>query len=260
MMVDYSPVTEVPGIEVTRENLAMAVSRYALAATLATDADVLEVGCGGGQGLGWLAGRARRVVGGDYTAGLLSGARGHYGDRVPLVRLDGENLPFREACFDLVVMLEAIYYLPNPGRFARECRRVLRPGGSVLVCTVNPAWADFNPSPLSTRYLAAPELADTLRAAGFEVSLSAAFPWRSKSATERVLSLVKRLAVTFRLVPRTMKRKVLLKRLFLGPLVRYPRELREESAPAALRYPLAATDDTSGFKVIYALGRCAEPV
>ncbi len=254
MTIDFSPVTETPGLAVTRENLSMAVSRYALAAKLAAGADVLEVGCGRGQGLGWMAGTARRVVGGDYTATLLSGARRHYGERVPLVRLSGDALPFRPGSFDLVVVLEAIYYLPDAARFAEECRRVLRPGGTVLVCTVNPAWPDFNPSPMSTRYLTAPALAHTLTAAGFDVELSAAFPAHSGSARERAVSVVKRVAVRCGLVPRTLQGRALLKRLFLGPVVPYPIELQEELAPSWRQHSIPSTDDASGFKVIYAVG------
>ena len=88
---------------------------------------VLEVGCGAGSGLGYLGTRARRVVAGDYTHELLAMARSHYGPRFPLVRLDGEHLPFRERGFDVVLLYEAIYYLQDAGRFVDEARRVLRP-------------------------------------------------------------------------------------------------------------------------------------
>ena len=257
---DFSTVTEVPGLAVTRENLAMAVSRYSYAASLTEGADVLEVGCGQGQGLGWLVRRSRRVVGGDYTPALLAGARRHYGARVPLVRLDGQALPFRSGSFDVVLLLEAIYYLPDTERCARECRRVLRPGGVVLVCTTNPARADFNPSPLSTGYVTADALAATLEAAGFDVELSAAFPCARASARTAAVTFVKRLAVGLGLIPRTMRNKALLKRIFLGPLVPYPLELDATLAPAAPLSPIGA-DEASGFKVIYALGRCpAAPI
>lgn len=252
--VDFSPVTEVPGIRVTRENLAMAVSRYALAASLADGADVLEVGCGRGQGLRWLADRARRVVGGDFTASLLRGARDSAAG-IPLVRLNAEELPFRDASFDLVLLLEAIYYLPDASRFARECRRVLRPGGVVLVCAANPALADFNPSPFSTRYLTASALGALLESAGFDVELSAAFPGSTGTTIARVRALVKRLAVRLRLMPRTMRGKAWLKRLFLGPLMPYPAELHERLAPVARRHSIASVDDSAAFKVLYAVGR-----
>jgi len=58
------------------------------------------------------------------------------------------------------------------------------------------------------------------------------------------------------LVPRTMHGKALLKRLLFGPLVRYPDELQEEMAPSWRPYSIPSTDTASGFKVIYAVGRC----
>lgn len=256
MTPDFSPVTEVPGLPVTRENLAMAVSRYSFAAALAKGADVLEVGCGSGQGLGWLTRQARRVVGGDYTFGLLAGARDHYGRRVPLVRLDGQALPFRAASFDVVLLLEAIYYLADAPGFARECRRVLRPGGTVLICTTNPGRGDFHASPYSTTYMDARALAAMLRDAGFDVELSAAFPCTDSSPRRRVVGAIKRAAVALDLVPATLRGRALLKRVFLGPLVRYPFELDQAMAPVAPRFPLAARGDAGSFKVIYAVGRC----
>jgi SAM-dependent methyltransferase len=44
-----------------------------------------------------------------------------------------EFLPFDDESFDLVICLEAFYYVPDPEHGAREMMRVLRPGGSVLI-------------------------------------------------------------------------------------------------------------------------------
>jgi len=92
--MDYSGVTETVGDHVTREALSMLYTRYAFARTLCEGRDVLEVACGGGQGLGYLASRARRVVGGDLTESLMAQAERHYGGRIPLVRLDAHGLLF----------------------------------------------------------------------------------------------------------------------------------------------------------------------
>jgi protein-L-isoaspartate O-methyltransferase len=59
--IDYSDVTEAHGNQITREALAMMCTRYVFAARLSDGRDVLEVGCGAGQGLGVLRERARRV-------------------------------------------------------------------------------------------------------------------------------------------------------------------------------------------------------
>ena len=92
--MDYTTVTEVPGHRITQEALAMAWTRYAMAGDLSAERQVLEVGCGAGQGLGVLAKRAGFVVGGDYTEGLLRAARLHYGGRIPLVRT-GMRISYR---------------------------------------------------------------------------------------------------------------------------------------------------------------------
>jgi SAM-dependent methyltransferase len=241
---------------VSSENLSMAVSRYAFAASLADGADVLEVGCGQGQGLGWLRRRARRVIGGDLTPGLLAGARRHYGGRVPLVGLDAGALPFRSGSFDVVLLLEAVYYLPDVDAFVRECRRVLRPQGRVLVCSTNPARPGFHPSPFSTGYLTAPDVAARLARGGFDVSLSAAFPRGSGAAGDAAMVLI---AVALGLVPRTLAGRARLKRLLVGRLVTVPLELDESFAPVAPPLPISSTDDAARFKVFYALGRRQTP-
>lgn len=220
--------------------ISMLYSRYAWAAPFCSGKDVLEVGCGAGMGLGYLARTACRVVGGDYSRKLLCLAREHYRDRVPLFQLDAQRLPFRERSFDVVILYEAIYYLAEPDRFVSECRRVLRAGGTVLICTVNPEWRDFNPSPFSKRYLSAAELANLLRRHNFEPEVAGGFPAANGSPRDRVVSLIKRTAVALHLIPRTMRGKLVLKRVFFGRLMPIPHEVTDGMAPylAPERLPL----------------------
>jgi ubiquinone/menaquinone biosynthesis C-methylase UbiE len=252
---DYTCVTETPGDRITREALAMLYTRYAFGASLAAGKDVLEVACGSGGGLGYLARQARRVVGGDVTEGLLRRARTHYNGRVPLLRLDAHALPFAAASFDVIILYEAIYYLASPDAYLEECRRVLRPGGLVLVCTVNKEWPDFNPSPFSVRYYSAVELAGLLGGCGFQPEIYAAFPANHRSVRDHVVSRLKRTAVRLHLVPRSMKGKAWLKQLFLGDLVPAPPEVTEGmAAPESLR-PVEGDAPVRGYKVLYAVGR-----
>ena len=44
-----------------------------------------------------------------------------------------EFLPFEDESFDLVICIEAFFYVPDPAHGVSEIRRVLRPGGSVLI-------------------------------------------------------------------------------------------------------------------------------
>ena len=250
---DYSGVTETPGTLITREAASMVVSRYELARRLAAGRRVLEVACGSGQGLGYLARDAARVVGGDITASLVAQARAHYRGRVPLVRFDAHALPFADAAFDVVQIHEAIYYMSWPDRVFAECRRVLGPDGVLVLSTINAAWADFNPSPHATGYLTAGELKASLERVFRSVEILFGFPLATRPAAGLV-SIVKRLAVRLRLIPKTMRGKTLLKRLFLGPLVRMPSELAPGIAP--LDTPVAASLDAApGYRIVYAIAR-----
>lgn len=252
---DYSTVTEVPGNLITLEALEMLRARYGQAARLGEGKDVLEVACGAGMGLGWLQARARRVVGGDFTDALLRQAQRQYGSRVPLLRLDAHALPFLSRSFDLVILYEAAYYLRRPDLFVAESRRVLREGGLLLVCTVNREWPAFNPSPHSWRYLSAAELRDLLEAQGYEVDLFGAFPVRAPSRRARVVALIKPVAVALGVVPRTMKGKQWLKRVFLGRLVAVPAALSAGTATPGVLVPLIGRAPVTSYKVLYAIGR-----
>ncbi len=255
MGIDYSTVTELPGGRASREQLAMLYTRYAYAAQFCEGKDVLEVACGAGQGLGYLSVKAGRLVGVDYTEPLLKQARQHYGQRIPLVRLDAHRLPFPHQSFDVVILYEAIYYLAQPDLFLEECKRVLRPKGFVLICTVNKEWTDFNPSPFSVRYFSARELSDLLKRHQFDVELLGGFPVRRDSLKDRVVSAIKRIAMALHIIPKTMRGKEFLKRIFFGRLTALPAEI--EAGMTEYIPPVRLSGNGSGvqYKVIYAVAQ-----
>lgn len=254
-MIDYTTVTEVTGGFVTREAFDMMSGRYQFVAERASNADVLELSCGVGQGLGLTALAARSVVGLDITFASLKRAQLHYQGRLPLVQADAACLPFCESRFDLVAIHEAIYYYPDLMRVLAEVHRVLRPGGQLCVSTINPEWADFNPSPFSTTYLTAAELARALQSRFVAVELFGASPVSSGGLKATSLSAVKRLAVALRLIPKTMKGKTFLKRLAYGALVPVPAELVPAPKAAAVAELPLDNSPVTKFKVIYAIAR-----
>lgn len=251
---DFTSVTETPGDGISREAASMLYSRYRFATTHGSGR-ILEVACGSGQGLGYLATRGEFVCGGDITPGLLTQARSKLGPLAPLVRLDAHDLPFASGSFDTVLLFEALYYLSDPMRFFQEVRRVLAPGGVLVVSTINPEWSAFNPSPFATRYLTASELSRSLNGIFPDVRLLGGFPVRA-SGRDAWIAPVKRLAVRFHLVPKTMRGKKWLKRLFLGPLVRVPPVLTDRVAPFDEPVPLPPAAHQGGFKVLYVVARC----
>jgi len=252
-MADYTTVTETPTLKASREQVSMLYTRYRYGLEFCHGKDVLEVACGAGLGLGYLAKAARRIVGGDCTQNLLNQARQQYCGRVPLLRLDAHALPFRDESFDVVLLYETIYYLIEPERFLNECRRVLRDQGVLVICTVNKEWADFNPSPYSARYFTARELLDLLHQHQFQVQLSGAFPTNKETIKDHTISFLKRTAVSLDLMPKTMKGKEFLKRMFFGPLQALPPEVFDGMASYCYPVRISEKDKASNFKIIFAV-------
>ena len=54
---------------------------------------------------------------------------------------DAGRLPFRRAAFDALVSTEAFHWFPDQRAALAEFRRVLRPGGRLLLAVVNPRFA-----------------------------------------------------------------------------------------------------------------------
>jgi SAM-dependent methyltransferase len=252
---DYSTVTELPGARASSQQWARLLHRYHFAALHAAGRDVLEAGCGAGLGLGWLSCTAKNVVGGDYTAPHLQIAYRHYNGRVPLLQFDAAALPFQDHSFDLVVLFEALYYLDRPIQFLAECARVLRPGGMVLIGTVNREWRDFHPSPFARKYYSATELRELLTGSGFSPEIFGAFRSTTWSARGRAFSWLKRTASRSGLIPRTMRGKETLKRVFFGPLEILPAEIIPNGGRYLPPHALNAGGVPCDYTVLYALGR-----
>ena len=94
------------------------------------------MGCGTGHHLARYRRQGFAVVGVDGSAEMLAHARA-LNPSLALQRADLESLPFADASFDIVLSIEVLRYLAQPGLALREMARVLRPAG-VLVTTAAP--------------------------------------------------------------------------------------------------------------------------
>lgn len=251
----FTSVTELPGSRASREQLDMARTRYDMAAKLGQGCDVLEVACGCGIGLAYIARVARSVIGGDFDPEIVAVAQREARGRYEVRQMDAQALPFPDASFDTVCMLEALYYIPDAMRFFTEARRVLRPGGRLFVCSANREWDGFNPSPFSVRYYSLAELGEMMRSLGFTPELRVGFPVQKRGPRDAVLHWLRRVAVRSGLIPKTMGGKEWLKRIVYGKLVPMPRELTEETGEVHETYPHPTDKPVTGYRVLYAIGR-----
>jgi SAM-dependent methyltransferase len=99
------------------------------------DARVLDIGCGAKPYLPWIAPYAREYIG-------IDAAPGPYVDEV----VQGEELPFDDGSFDLVLCTQVLEHVEDPAAVLSEIHRVLRPQGAALISTHGVFL--FHPDPL----------------------------------------------------------------------------------------------------------------
>lgn len=112
------------------------VYRYRFAARRLRGKRVLDIACGEGYGTAAIhrAGAAS-VVGVDVAYEACRHGRDRY--QIATVNGSAESIGFADGSFDAVVSFETIEHLRNPASFVRECRRVLAPGGQLVISTPN---------------------------------------------------------------------------------------------------------------------------
>jgi SAM-dependent methyltransferase len=100
---------------------------------------VLDAGCGGGGMCVSFAEEARFVVGiepGDRFRDVGTRLAREKGvTNVRFTYADGTALPFRDRAFDLILSHSVIEHVANPLAYLQEARRVLAPGGAMLLNT-----------------------------------------------------------------------------------------------------------------------------
>ncbi|MGZ9076655.1 MAG: bifunctional 2-polyprenyl-6-hydroxyphenol methylase/3-demethylubiquinol 3-O-methyltransferase UbiG [Burkholderiaceae bacterium] len=105
---------------------------------------VLDVGCGGGLVSEPLARMGARVVGLDPGRENVEAARAHVEGQTGSGGLDltsrvglVEELAAEGLQFDAVVSLEVVEHVPDVGAFVKACASLVRPGGALVLSTIN---------------------------------------------------------------------------------------------------------------------------
>jgi len=117
---------------------------------------VLDVACGTGLvafDAARAVGPAGAVVGVDLSGQMVEAARLRASKKalsnVRFARMDAESLALPDASFDLALCALGLMYVPDPERAVREMRRVLRPGGRMVLAVWGErsrcGWADVFP-------------------------------------------------------------------------------------------------------------------
>ncbi|MGW5160762.1 class I SAM-dependent methyltransferase [Nonomuraea wenchangensis] len=138
---DYDPIAEGYAAE-NEKSLVNAYYERPAMLELAGDVAgrrILDAGCGAGPLFAALRDRGAVVTGVDASAGMLELARRRLGADADLRVVDlAGPLPFPDDTFDDVVASLVLHYLEDWGPTLAEIRRVLKPGGRLLVSVDHP--------------------------------------------------------------------------------------------------------------------------
>lgn len=114
--------------------------RYYAATSMVRGAEVLDLACGEGYGAAILANLAARVTGVDIDAGSIYWATEKYAgaySNLAFRQGSATAIPLPSSSFDVVVSFETIEHIDSlmQEQFMQEIKRVLRPGGILLMST-----------------------------------------------------------------------------------------------------------------------------
>ncbi len=143
------------------------LARYKWASRWVRGRIVLDVACGTGYGAFVLrpAGAAK-IVSLDVSRDALQFGCGRY--QIVPVCSDAQRLPVGTATCEAAVSLETIEHLADPVAFGKELRRVLRPGGELLLSTPNAA-RSLGTNPYHLHEMTLDELRGLLTETGFHL-------------------------------------------------------------------------------------------
>ncbi len=112
--------------------------RYALAARFAAGKRVLDIASGEGYGAALLARVAAGVIGVDLDAAAVDhGRRTYYASNLRFLQGSCSELPIADGTIDVAVSFETIEHVAEHDRMLDEVRRVLAPGGVLVLSSPN---------------------------------------------------------------------------------------------------------------------------
>lgn len=98
---------------------------------------ILDIGCGGGIVSEPLARLGATVTGIDLSPDLIAIASSHAAQSGLTIDYRAGRIEDETGQYDVVLALEIVEHLHDPARFVAECARRLKPGGTMILSTLN---------------------------------------------------------------------------------------------------------------------------
>ena len=120
------------------------------ALNLCDEETVLEIGHGNGGHIANLLSKALHLkyVGADISETIITEAKRINTDfigQVDFKLTNGISLPFSDAQFDKIFSVNTIYFWENPAAYLLDIKRVLKPGGSFVLCFADKSFMEKLP-------------------------------------------------------------------------------------------------------------------
>lgn len=117
---------------------------------------VLDIGCGGGLACEPVARLGGHVTGIDADENAISVAQNHAkqsGLEINYIHGAAEHLVDDNQTYDVVLALEVIEHVAYPEKFISLCSNLVRPGGLLIVSTLNRTWKSYGLGIVAAEYV-----------------------------------------------------------------------------------------------------------
>lgn len=227
---------ELPGIMISKTQWQIILARYYFAEKFILEKNVLEIGCGPGLGLGYLAERAKNLVAIDYSDENIKIASNLYkrknnNKKIKIIKADAHDLSiFKNNSFDVIVVMATAYALDLNKLFS-ECFNVLKRGGLLIFDIPNKDIPGFRGSELGKSYYSLPELFRILEKNHFEAKIFGAFPIKEgigmRDREKLRVFIIRTASKIIRLIPERIGIKELVDKSILHKII-LKEEIRKE--------------------------------
>jgi SAM-dependent methyltransferase len=140
---------------------------------------IVDVGFGGGSALRLIAPMVApaRVTGIEISGAMIDGAKQRFGETMEIHQANAVAMPFGDGWFDGILSVNTVYFWSDPDAVLREFRRVLKPGGRLVLGIRKKEVIRWSPVTwFGFRLFSSAEIERMLNAAGFESTIQRTGP------------------------------------------------------------------------------------